>query len=176
MVRMNSLSTGHAPVRSALGGTTDSALAASPSTPTPSLRLRRAAAAERRELVRHRKRLLAARESLHEELQRIEGSLQDIDDRHALLNRLAGPDQAENGNAGAAPQPSVSAAPDDDAADASTVVLRGPAIRRAAVEVLRAKPGGPEALHYRAWFDAVIEAGFAVAGKDPLAVFLTQLG
>ena len=54
-------------------------------------------------------------------------------------------------------------------------LLRGPAIRRAAVEVLLAQTDRPEALHYRDWFDLVRAAGFDVAGKDPLAVFLTQL-
>ena len=54
-------------------------------------------------------------------------------------------------------------------------LLRGPAIRRAAVEVLLAQADRPEALHYRDWFDLVRAAGFDVAGKDPLAVFLTQL-
>jgi hypothetical protein len=39
-----------------------------------------------------------------------------------------------------------------------------------------ALPDRPQALHYRAWFEALGAAGFAVAGKDPLAVFLTQLG
>jgi hypothetical protein len=34
---------------------------------------------------------------------------------------------------------------------------------------------GREALHYREWFDLLTRQGHAVAGKDPLAVFLTQL-
>jgi hypothetical protein len=34
---------------------------------------------------------------------------------------------------------------------------------------------GREALHYREWFDLLTRHGHAVAGKDPLAVFLTQL-
>jgi hypothetical protein len=41
--------------------------------------------------------------------------------------------------------------------------------------VLRTRPDRPQALHYRDWFDALRAAGYAVAGKDPLAVFLTQL-
>jgi hypothetical protein len=54
-------------------------------------------------------------------------------------------------------------------------VLRGPAIREAAVRVLIAQAGPIEALHYRQWYELLLEAGFRVAGKDPLAVFLTQL-
>ena len=51
--------------------------------------------------------------------------------------------------------------------------LRGPAIREVAVRLLVAE--GLDGLHYREWFDLLTGAGHAVAGKDPLAVFLTQL-
>jgi hypothetical protein len=212
-----------------------------PPTPTPSARLVRAAAAERGDIARHRERLLGARDRLHAELAGIETALRDLDERDALLDRLAGPapvpgsarpaeahatgapPPSSNGAAvtalgrdearPAAPGGSVSAARDAEdasrggsarplpprsraagerlarlpaeprAGDAArtpaghggATVLRGPAIRRAAIEVLRALPERTEALHYRAWFDAVRAAGFDVAGKDPLAVFLTQL-
>lgn len=53
--------------------------------------------------------------------------------------------------------------------------LRGPAIRAAAIRVALALPHRPEALHYRDWFRLLLDAGHTVAGKDPLAVFLTQL-
>jgi predicted nucleic acid-binding Zn-ribbon protein len=135
-----------------------------PPTPTPSNRLVRAAAAERDELRRHRERLLDARESLRAELARIESSLHEVDERDALLDRLTGPAAAE--------------APDTPAetdTDSGSTLLRGPAIRRTAVEVMIRHPERPEALHYRDWFEALRQAGFAVAGKDPLAVFLTQL-
>jgi hypothetical protein len=38
-----------------------------------------------------------------------------------------------------------------------------------------ALPERPQALHYRDWYEALRAAGFTVAGKDPLAVFLTQI-
>jgi hypothetical protein len=57
---------------------------------------------------------------------------------------------------------------DDDA------LLRGPEIRAAAVRVLLERGG--EAMHYRDWYALVEARGLEVAGKDPLAVFLTQLG
>ena len=136
-----------------------------PPAPTPSARLVRAAAAERAELGRHRERLLSARESLRAELQAIEASLRELDDRDALLDRLAGPPVRSAAAAAERPSP----------ASAERAPLRGPAIRRAAVEVLLAQPEAPQALHYRAWFDALVGAGYEVAGKDPLAVFLTQL-
>lgn len=132
-----------------------------PPTPTPSARLVRAAAAERADLARHRERLLAARDRLRTELAEIEASLRTLDERDALLDRIAGP------------APAVAAAPAATSGGARSV--RGPGIRRAAIEVLRALPGRPQALHYREWFDALCAAGYEVAGKDPLAVFLTQL-
>jgi hypothetical protein len=137
-----------------------------PSTPTPSARLVRAAAAERADLHRHRERLRAAREELRAELARIEASLRELDERDALLDRLAGPAEA------VAP----ATEPTEVVERRTHAALRGPAIRRAAVEVLLAHPDRPQALHYRAWFDALAAAGYEVAGKDPLAVFLTQLG
>lgn len=132
-----------------------------PPTPTPSARLVRAAAAERADLARHRERLLAARDRLRGELEEVEASLHDLDERDALLDRIAGPAPAVTAAAPGAPTGARS--------------VRGPAIRRAAVEVLRALPGRPQALHYRDWFDALCAAGYEVSGKDPLAVFLTQL-
>jgi hypothetical protein len=174
-----------------------------PPTPTPSARLVRAAAAERADVARHRERLLGVRERLRAELAGIEAALRELDERDALLDRLAGPPPAavpaataeanaaaagRTSGAGAVPAPAAPAGgrlarlggeaasgASGRAARGEATVLRGPAIRRAAVEVLRALPERPQALHYRAWFDAVRAAGFEVAGKDPLAVFLTQL-
>jgi hypothetical protein len=132
-----------------------------PSPPTPSARLVRAAAAERADLAHHRERLLAERDRLRATLDGVEASLRELDERDALLDRLAGPAVA----------PASAPAP----ARAGGMPLRGPAIRRVAIEVLRARPDRPQALHYRDWFEALRAAGYAVAGKDPLAVFLTQL-
>jgi hypothetical protein len=41
--------------------------------------------------------------------------------------------------------------------------------------VVIGQPQRIEALHYRRWYDLLQEAGYAVAGKDPVAVFLTQV-
>lgn len=142
-----------------------------PPTPTTSNRLLRAAAAERAELARHRARLLAARATLREELDRIEASLGEIDGRDALLTRLA-PEASETPageNSGHAEPPVSVVAP------AAGEVLRGPAIRKAAVRVLLDHHDRPEAMHYRRWYELLEQAGYVVAGKDPLAVFLTQI-
>ena len=44
-----------------------------------------------------------------------------------------------------------------------------------AVTISLPDPRHPQALHYREWFALLEQNGYAVAGKDPLAVFLTQL-
>jgi hypothetical protein len=138
-----------------------------PTTPTPSTRLLRAADAERADLRRHREKLLRAQESLRAELQRIEASLEAVRERESLLDRLTGPDPSS-----ATP---VVVPRSSTAENGARDLLRGPSIRRKAVEVLLGQPDRPEALHYRQWFELIAQAGFEVAGKDPLAVFLTQL-
>ena len=30
-------------------------------------------------------------------------------------------------------------------------------------------------MHYRVWFEALVESGYRVSGRDPLATFLTQI-
>ena len=112
---------------------------------------------------------MAARATLRQELDRIEASLGEIDDRDALLARLAPQD------AGAAAGDAAHDIPPVSAIAPASEVLRGPAIRKAAVRVLLDHPERPEAMHYRRWYELLTAAGFAVAGKDPLAVFLTQL-
>jgi ABC-type phosphate transport system auxiliary subunit len=133
--------------------------------PKPSTRLLRAAAAERAELEKHRERILRERDSLRAELARIEDSLAEVDDRRRLLDRLAPTDQAASTDVEKRPDPNKTQA---------GVVLRGPAIRETAVRMLADSPH-TEALHYRKWFELLKDAGYEVAGKDPLAVFLTQV-
>ena len=136
----------------------------------PSARLLRAVAAERDDLQRRRDALLERRRRVQQELDEIEASVAEFDERLALINRLAGEDsQREH------PGDRHVAVENDPTGDDTRPVLRGPAIRSAAVRVLLAHPRRPEALHYREWFQLLREAGYAVAGKDPLAVFLTQL-
>jgi chaperonin cofactor prefoldin len=136
-----------------------------PLSPKPSTRLLRAAAAERAELEKHRERILRERDSLRAELTRIEDSLAEVDDRRRLLDRLAPIDQATSSE----PEPLESSG-----SEAPVHQLRGPAIREIAVRLLAESPQ-VEAMHYRAWFELLTEKGYAVTGKDPLAVFLTQV-
>lgn len=128
--------------------------------PHPTTRLVRAVAAERAELERHRARLTAQARELRASLERIEDGLADIDERCELLDRVA-----------PAPEPRV-----EEAADAQhgTAVLRGPAIREAAVKVLLEH--GRETIHYREWFELLAaQTDQEIGGKEPLAVFLTQI-
>lgn len=53
--------------------------------------------------------------------------------------------------------------------------LRGQRLREIAVEVLRNKKGPGSIVHYREWYELLLETGLRVAGKDPLATFLTQI-
>lgn len=53
--------------------------------------------------------------------------------------------------------------------------LRGERLREVAVDVLRQQAATGDPIHYRAWFDALVESGFRVSGRDPLATFLTQI-
>jgi hypothetical protein len=53
--------------------------------------------------------------------------------------------------------------------------LRGRRLREIAVQILRHRRGAGAEVHYREWYEMVTGAGVRVAGKDPLATFLTQI-
>lgn len=136
-------------------------------TSSPSARLLRAVAAERNGLRRRRDALLKRRRRIQTQLDELDGSVAELDERLALISRLGDEDPAPSHHSA---QPESEPSP-----ERRGPVLRGPAIRAAAVKALLAHPERPEALHYRRWFDLLSRAGYDVAGKDPLAVFLTQL-
>ena len=157
----------------------------------PSPRLLRAVVAERETLERQRAQLAREADALRASLARIEAGMAEIDALTARLDDLATPGEAARGEAA----PARSGAARGDAAGARATRarrpdgrpprlvagrhrrrpprLRGPAIRTTAVALLVAS--GRDALHYREWFDLLTQAGHEVAGKDPLAVFLTQI-
>jgi hypothetical protein len=134
--------------------------------PKPSNRLVRAATAELAEIERHREKLVASRESVAAELERLDQGLAELDARQSLLECLAPT---------ATQQPAETPEP-AQAAGRSAEMLRGPAIRETAVRVLIEHGGGRQALHYRDWLALITEAGYGVAGKKAEAVFLTQIG
>jgi len=142
------------------------------SLPNPSSRLLRAAQAEQADLVRHRERLSDERNRLLDELRQLDHALAATDRRLEVLAELAGrPLEAPAQERETAPRGGA----DTASGAAPRAVLRGPAVREAAIRVLLEQPEPIEALHYRRWYELLLEAGLEVAGKDPLAVFLTQL-
>jgi hypothetical protein len=167
-------------------------------TPTdvkPSSRLLRAAVAERRDIERQRAKLLEAREAVLAQLAKIDDSMGLLDERELLLARLAPTPEREPAaapqRAGTMSTPTVTSALPSNGGDREVhdengwhggppsrsdrgAPLRGPAIRETAVSLLLAR-GGVEAIHYREWFGLLAADGYEVAGKDPLAVFLTQI-
>lgn len=149
-----------------------------PTTPPPSSRLLRAADAERGELDRHRESLLAAREQLRAELAQVEAGLGEVDERCRLLDRLAPAHPGTDGDAqaitGGPGQKPVALHHELAEAVGAGPRLQGTAIREVAVRLLLERQDA-EALHYRDWFEVVTAAGYEIAGKDPLAVFLTQI-
>ena len=53
--------------------------------------------------------------------------------------------------------------------------LRGERLREVALEVLRRLTASGDPVHYRLWFEALVDSGYRVLGRDPLATFLTQV-
>jgi hypothetical protein len=133
-----------------------------PATIKPSRRLQRAAELERRELHATRQQLVSRRKEVLAHLHELDAALAEIRDRETLLDRLAPPPQALRTELGPNDLPQAGE------------LLRGPAIRETAVRILMSADG-IEAIHYREWFELLRAAGYGVAGKDPLAVFLTQI-
>jgi hypothetical protein len=154
------------------------------SLPNPSSRLRRAAMAEQADLARHRARLGRERDRLLGELRALDDALAEVNRRLDVLAEFCGADvtpRTEVGGADVTPRTELrgaelAARADSNSAEPDTrPALSGPAIREAAVRVLLAQREPLDALHYRRWYELLVEAGYRVAGKDPLAVFLTQL-
>lgn len=144
--------------------------------PTPSRRLLRAAAAEHAELARHRDRLARRRDELLADLRRLDEALDGVDRRLSVLAQLSEATGGAGDPAETAPETTSEASPSEaPSPDKARRILRGPAIREVAVRVLIEQPEQIDALHYRRWYELVRDAGYAVAGKDPLAVFLTQV-
>jgi hypothetical protein len=53
--------------------------------------------------------------------------------------------------------------------------LRGRRLQEIAVEILRSRAADRRPVHYREWFAYLRAEGYEVAGRDPLATFLTQV-
>jgi hypothetical protein len=113
------------------------------------------AVAQEREVVAARLEALRAQsERLHELTDNVDA---DVLETERMLRRM-------NEMLGLAPQLSLEAQGE----------LRGQKLQEIAIELLREKGVGVE-VHYRDWFALLLGEGVRVAGKDPLASFLTQV-
>jgi hypothetical protein len=114
--------------------------------------------------VEEEREVVAARlAELRAQYARLQGLAEQIDsDIDETARVLRGMDEM----LGRAPQLSL---------DALHGELRGKRLREIAVQLLRETRGDGAVIHYREWFDLVLEAGGKVAGRDPLATFLTQI-
>lgn len=138
--------------------------------PSHSKRFLRAASTERDDLRSHRERLLARMNALLDEVKQVDGTIAELDGRLEILDRMLDADTTLS--SAVEPEPSTVAAP---AESGGRAIVAGPAIREAAVRVLLRQPEFIEALHYRRWYDLLVADGYAIRGKNPAAVFLTQL-
>jgi hypothetical protein len=124
--------------------------------PSPSSNFVEAAKAERHQL---RKRLADAQERI-EHFETLARAAED--EAKALSARIRAIEEV----AGLAPQMAICEISEE---------LRGQRLREVAIEVLRRLAATGDPVHYRAWFDALVDSGFRVSGRDPLATFLTQV-
>jgi len=53
--------------------------------------------------------------------------------------------------------------------------LRGQRLREVAIQILKRHRGESATVHYREWYELIVHQGHRVAGKDPVATFLTQI-
>jgi hypothetical protein len=137
--------------------------------PGTSHRLSAAAAAERERLEREMTRIESRAADAAADLQRLVDERETLRERLALLDRLAPPPPVQE----------ELKLEQDDLAEPPPAppngYLRGARIRTVAVHLLAASDAADLPIHYSDWFSMLERAGFGVAGKDPVAAFLTQL-
>jgi septal ring factor EnvC (AmiA/AmiB activator) len=134
-----------------------------PATPRPHASLVRAAAAEGQRLERALARLSRRRETLAAELAELEAQMDELRERQRLLDVLV--DGADRGELAKRSAPGTGAV---------TSPLRGRRLRLIATQLLWQQLGMQE-IYYREWFEQLVQAGYTVGGRDPLASFLTNV-
>lgn len=153
---------------------------ATPEPIQPSHRLRQAADAERRRLVKALDRAGRRAASLRVQLDETEAEIAGLTQRLTLVAQLAGnPGDRLHATADAADVTTR----DDGASESPTPILaeplhgylRGSTIRIVAVRLLLSSPAASQPIHYQDWLDLVRAAGYDIAGRDPAASFLTAL-
>lgn len=117
----------------------------------------------RKAVERERELVVGRLEALRGQAERLHLLVEQVDrDVEETSRLLRGMDEM----LGLAPQLSI---------DAAHGELRGQRLREIAVELLRQKKGVGAVIHYKDWFELLHEAGLHVAGRDPIATFLTQI-
>jgi hypothetical protein len=115
-------------------------------------------------VVKHERQVVAARlETLRAQSRRLHEVVDQVDADTAETARLL---RQMDEMLGIAPQLSLDAHGE----------LRGQKLQEIAVELLRQRRGVGVEVHYKDWFELLLEAGLVIGGKDPLATFLTQIG
>ncbi len=142
---------------------------------TPSRRMQSAAAAERERVERELLRLRKREDRLAHELNALREAQSVLQDELVVLRRLSSSPPTEEIRAADERHRLRVVADASRGEEGREVVLRGAQIRETAVRVL-ASSATSQAVHYRTWFELLRREGFAPAGKDPLATFLTQVG
>jgi hypothetical protein len=137
---------------------------AAPEPKPASRRLLDAAAAERMALEEDLRSHEARRQLLNSELRSLEVEEREMRRRLQLVSELAGDHQPR----------ALRAVPNESDGEAREV-LSGASIRRIAGQIVARSEDPLRARHYTEWFQELVARGYAVAGRDPLAAFLTQL-
>jgi hypothetical protein len=116
------------------------------------------------DVVRHERQVVAERlEALRAQSRRLHEVVDQVDADAAETARLL---RQMDEMLGIAPQLSLDTHEE----------LRGQKLQEIAIELLRQKRGVGVDVHYKDWYELLLEAGLVVGGKDPLATFLTQIG
>lgn len=131
----------------------------------PSEALITAARHDRDRLYRSWQQLQDQRSELIAELDRLDSELRELATPLRRLGEIIG-DQLELD------------VPDADLSsglETNGAALSGAAIRRQAVAVALHAPEEYRELHYKDWYERLVHSGYKVNGRDPVAVFLTQI-
>lgn len=128
-----------------------------------SQRFTKAARAERDRLARRRSRLFRRREDLQGKIDLLDEELEAVDQEISVLESFAFTSKEADELAEA-----------EASGEDGPQLLSGAAIRILAVPFLL-REQGTAPIHYRAWLDLLTRHGYAVAGKRPDAVFLSQV-
>lgn len=132
----------------------------------PSKRLQAAAKSERKRMERELERLRKQEARHRRELARIEST------RAQLQAELVAVDRFVSSEAPERPRLRVV---DNESELSRQTPLKGAQIREFAVQLIVGTEHATKGIHYRTWYELVASNGIEIAGKDPVATFLTQM-